>query len=100
MDGRSITCYLRPGVSREFVRLALFGRVLSLALHLQGVHNFYLPGVSREFVRLALFGRVLSLALHLQVPNLHGSAVAITVQASRLSLLRVEASPRWRRSAR
>lgn len=48
MDGRSITCYLRPGVSREFVRLALFGRVLSLALHLQGVPNLHGSAVAHH----------------------------------------------------
>ncbi len=45
-DGRRITCYPRPGVEAAMVRLALFGRVLSLAMHLQGVPNLHSSAVA------------------------------------------------------
>ena len=48
IDGRSVTCYLRPGAPKEYVRLALFGRTLSLALHLQGVPNLHGSAVAHQ----------------------------------------------------
>ena len=41
LDGGTITCRLNPGVPRDVIRLALFGRILSLALHLKGIPNLH-----------------------------------------------------------
>ena len=48
IDGRTIVCRLRSDTGRDYIRLALFGRILSLALHLQSVSNLHGSAVANR----------------------------------------------------